>query len=72
MIAVLILYQFTPCPPGSEVTLGVAENHADVLEALRRLEMTAIRYPGGDFVPGYDWRDGIGPRAERPQRLEKA
>jgi alpha-N-arabinofuranosidase len=45
---------------------------ADVLDTLRRLDMTAIRYPGGNFVSGYDWRDGIGPRAARPRRLEKA
>ena len=45
---------------------------ADVLDVLRRLDMTAIRYPGGNFVSGYDWRDGIGPRADRPRRLEKA
>jgi len=45
---------------------------ADVLDALRRLDMTAIRYPGGNFVSGYDWRDGIGPRAARPRRFDKA
>jgi alpha-N-arabinofuranosidase len=45
---------------------------ADVLDALARLQLTAIRYPGGNFVSGYDWRDGIGPRADRPRRLEKA
>ena len=44
----------------------------DVLEALRRLKMPNIRYPGGNFVSGYRWRDGVGPKAERPVRMELA
>jgi alpha-N-arabinofuranosidase len=39
---------------------------SDVLAALRRLRMTAMRYPGGNFASGYHWRDGVGPRAGRP------
>jgi alpha-N-arabinofuranosidase len=31
-----------------------------------------VRYPGGNFVSGYRWEDGIGPRAERPRRLDLA
>jgi alpha-L-arabinofuranosidase len=38
----------------------------DVMEALRRLDMTAMRYPGGNFVSGYHWMDGVGPRDQRP------
>ena len=38
----------------------------DVLAALRRLDMTAMRYPGGNFVSGYHWQDGVGPPATRP------
>ena len=38
----------------------------DVLDALRGLDMTAMRYPGGNFASGYHWRDGIGPRDRRP------
>jgi alpha-N-arabinofuranosidase len=38
----------------------------DVLEALRRLQVPAIRWPGGCFADSYDWRDGIGPRTQRP------
>ena len=38
----------------------------DVMEALRRLDMTAMRYPGGNFVSGYHWQDGVGPREQRP------
>lgn len=44
----------------------------DVLEALRRLRFTIMRYPGGNFVSGYHWEDGIGPRDRRPLRVEKA
>ena len=44
----------------------------DVLEAVRRLKMPVIRYPGGNFVSGYRWRDGVGPKAERPARVELA
>lgn len=44
----------------------------DVLEALRPLKMPVMRYPGGNFVSCYDWRDGIGPREERPARLDYA
>ncbi len=38
----------------------------DVLDALRRLAMPVMRYPGGNFVSGYHWEDGVGPRADRP------
>lgn len=44
----------------------------DVLEALRRLHMPIIRYPGGNFVSGYCWRDGVGPLDERPPRSNLA
>ena len=44
----------------------------DVLEAVRRLKMPVIRYPGGNFVSGYRWRDGVGPKEERPARVELA
>jgi alpha-N-arabinofuranosidase len=44
----------------------------DVLAALRRLRFTVMRYPGGNFVSGYHWEDGIGPRDKRPLRIEKA
>lgn len=38
----------------------------DVLSALRRLQMTAMRYPGGNFASGYHWMDGIDPKSARP------
>ncbi len=39
----------------------------DVLAALRRLNFTAMRYPGGNFVSGYHWQDAVGPREDRPR-----
>jgi len=44
----------------------------DVLEALGRLDMTAMRYPGGNFVSGYHWEDGVGPKKNRPTVRELA
>jgi alpha-N-arabinofuranosidase len=44
----------------------------DVLDLVRNLGVTIVRYPGGNFVSGYDWEDGIGPREQRPRRLELA
>ncbi len=44
----------------------------DVLELTRELGVTTVRYPGGNFVSGYRWEDGIGPVAERPRRLDLA
>jgi alpha-N-arabinofuranosidase len=44
----------------------------DVMAALRRLNMTAMRYPGGNFVSGYHWMDGVGPREQRPTVEELA
>ncbi len=44
----------------------------DVLALVRELGVTVVRYPGGNFVSGYRWEDGVGPRAERPTRLDPA
>jgi len=44
----------------------------DVLEALRDQAYTVIRYPGGNFLSGYNWLDGVGPREQRPRRRELA
>ena len=41
----------------------------DVLEALRKIKVPVIRWPGGCFADEYHWRDGIGPRAKRPVRI---
>src|SRR4029453_13084046 len=43
----------------------------DVVEALRRLKVPVVRWPGGCFGDIYHWRDGIGPRANRPVTLNK-
>ncbi|MFI6735291.1 alpha-N-arabinofuranosidase [Nonomuraea sp. NPDC050451] len=44
----------------------------DVLELVKELGVTTVRYPGGNFVSGYRWEDGIGPRERRPRRREIA
>ena len=44
----------------------------DVIELVRELNMPVMRYPGGNFVSGYRWEDGVGPREERPRRLDLA
>ncbi len=44
----------------------------DVMEALRDQSYTIIRYPGGNFLSGYHWLDGIGPQDQRPRRRELA
>jgi alpha-N-arabinofuranosidase len=44
----------------------------DVRALVRELNFGAIRYPGGNFVSGYNWLDGIGPREKRPKRLDYA
>ncbi|MFB8267762.1 MULTISPECIES: alpha-N-arabinofuranosidase [unclassified Streptomyces] len=44
----------------------------DVLALVRELGVTAIRYPGGNFVSGYKWEDSVGPVDERPRRLDLA
>jgi alpha-N-arabinofuranosidase len=41
----------------------------DVIRALKELEIPVIRWPGGCFADEYNWRDGIGPREERPVRI---
>src|SRR5262249_47584342 len=41
----------------------------DVVTALHELGVPAIRWPGGCFGELYHWRDGVGPRASRPTRL---
>jgi len=44
----------------------------DVLALVRELAPTIIRYPGGNFVSGYNWEDGVGPVEKRPRRLDLA
>src|SRR5215469_16995780 len=44
----------------------------DVLEGAKDLDVTILRWPGGNFSSNYHWTDGIGPRDNRPPRLEMA
>ena len=44
----------------------------DVVELTRELGVSTVRYPGGNFVSGYRWEDGVGPRDQRPARLDLA
>ncbi|QOC92493.1 arabinosylfuranosidase ArfA [Micromonospora craniellae] len=44
----------------------------DVLALTRELGVTTVRYPGGNFVSGYRWEDGVGPRDRRPRRRDLA
>ncbi|HEX5140116.1 MAG TPA: alpha-N-arabinofuranosidase [Dehalococcoidia bacterium] len=44
----------------------------DVAQLVRNLNVPLVRYPGGNFVSAYNWEDGVGPRDERPTRLDLA
>lgn len=44
----------------------------DVMEEVRQMGVPIIRYPGGNFVSGYNWLDGVGPKENRPRVLDKA
>jgi alpha-N-arabinofuranosidase len=54
---------------------GLSDNKGfrkDVMQAVKELNPTIIRYPGGNFVSNYNWLDGVGPKEERIPRLELA
>ncbi|MHA7143546.1 arabinosylfuranosidase ArfA [Arthrobacter sp. TmT3-37] len=44
----------------------------DVIELVKEMGVSTIRYPGGNFVSGFRWEDSVGPREERPTRLDLA
>lgn len=44
----------------------------DVLDAVKKLGVPIVRYPGGNFVSGFNWEDSVGPVAQRPKRLDLA
>ena len=44
----------------------------DVIKMINELNVPIVRYPGGNFVSGYNWEDGVGPIEQRPPRLELA
>ncbi|NQT13612.1 MAG: alpha-N-arabinofuranosidase, partial [Planctomycetes bacterium] len=65
----------SPCLIGT-VSLMPADNvrglRADTLALLKQLDAPMYRWPGGNFVSGYNWRDGIGDRDRRPPRVNPA
>ena len=44
----------------------------DTLELVKELNVPIVRYPGGNFVSGYKWEDGVGPKELRPKRVDLA
>lgn len=44
----------------------------DVISLVKELQVPIVRYPGGNFVSGYNWEDGVGPLGNRPRRRELA
>ncbi len=44
----------------------------DVIGLVKELNVPIVRYPGGNFVSGYNWEDGVGPKDKRPRRLDIA
>lgn len=48
---------------------GFKRNYID---AMKELKITNMRWPGGNYVAGYDWQDGIGPKEQRPVRKDLA
>lgn len=57
--------------PGSKLSDGDGFRK-DVLEEVKHIGVPIIRYPGGNFVSGYHWLDGVGPKKDRPRVLDKA
>ena len=48
---------------------GFKKNYID---AMKELKVTNMRWPGGNFLMGYNWQDGIGPKSKRPARINMA
>jgi len=64
-----------PCFVGTASLMpenNVGGMRADTLDLLKQLDAPIYRWPGGNFVSGYDWRDGIGDRDRRPPRKNPA
>ena len=57
--------------PGSKLS-DSSGYRKDVMEEVRKMAVPIIRYPGGNFVSGYNWLDGVGPKQERHRTLDKA
>jgi alpha-L-arabinofuranosidase len=57
--------------PGSKLSDGNGLRK-DVMDQVREMNVPIVRYPGGNFVSGYNWLDGVGPKQDRPRVLDKA
>ena len=57
--------------PGSKLS-DSSGFRKDVLNEIRQMGVPIVRYPGGNFVSGYNWLDGVGPKKDRPRTLDKA
>jgi alpha-N-arabinofuranosidase len=57
--------------PGSKLS-DAGGFRKDVMDEIRQMGVPIIRYPGGNFVSGYNWLDGVGPKESRPRVLDKA
>jgi len=57
--------------PGNQLS-DASGFRTDVLNEIKTLGVPIIRYPGGNFVSGYNWLDGVGPKKDRPVVLDKA
>ncbi len=44
----------------------------DIIEEIKKMGVPTVRYPGGNFVSGYNWLDGVGPKEKRPTVIDKA
>ena len=44
----------------------------DTMELVKELNVPVVRYPGGNFVSGFKWEDSVGPKADRPKRVDLA
>lgn len=62
--------KFVPTPPELLTEEGFRK---DVLEVMRdELQVPMVRWPGGNYVSSYNWKDGIGPKEDRRRRPELA
>jgi alpha-N-arabinofuranosidase len=57
--------------PGSKLS-DSSGFRKDVMDEVRQMGVPIVRYPGGNFVSGYNWLDGVGPKQDRPRVLDKA
>ena len=55
------------CPDADEMGF-----RRDVIDMTKELGISVVRYPGGNFVSGYNWEDGVGPKNKRPKRTDLA